>query len=91
MCSELQHSEEAQGGDLNHTAVLLTENVFLQGPSRPVVVLQGRIRSNLITVRASSGLMSPSHNVCGRTCVLVLAGNQFSWMKESSWEQQRTE
>lgn len=40
---QLQHSEEAQSGDLNHTAALVTENIFLQGPSTPLVVLQGRI------------------------------------------------
>lgn len=91
MCSQLQHSEEAQGGDLNRTAALVTENVFLHGPSRALVVLQGRIRGDLITVKAWSGRMGPSHiGLWQEVCACVLAGNQFGRMKESSWERQRT-
>lgn len=78
MCFQLQHSEEARGGDLNHTAALVTENIFLQGPSRPLFVLQGRIRGNLITVKASPGPMGSSHVVLWQE---LCAGNRFGQMK----------
>lgn len=92
VCSQLQHSEKARGEDLNHTAVLVTESMFLQGPSRPLVVLQGRIRGDLITTAESSVPMGPPHiGLWQEVCACVLAGNQFGQMKGSSWEQQRSQ
>lgn len=91
VCSQLQQREKAWGEDLNYTAVLVTENIFLQGPSRPLVVLQGRIRGNLITAMESSVPVGPSY-IClwQELCACVLAGNQFGRMKVSPWEQQRS-